>query len=205
MAQKNRVGIMGGTFNPIHNGHLFLAEQAKEYCLLDEILFIPSGNSYMKEHDKIPSGKIRLSMTALAIEDHSGFSLSAMEVEREGATYTCETLKALKKQHPEIQYYFILGADNLFTVEHWRQAEEIFSDCILVVAARGKKNEDEVACKAEELKDRYQAQIILLPEKRFDISSTEIREKIARGESVKYLIPDKVLSYIKKNQLYLEA
>lgn len=196
---------MGGTFNPIHNGHLILAEQAREYCLLDEVLFIPSGNSYMKEQDAIPSGKIRLSMTALAIEDHPGFTLSAMEVEREGATYTCETVKALKKQHPEIQYYFILGADNLFTVERWRQAQEIFADCILVVAARGEKREDEIVRKAAELKDRYQAQIILLPEKKIDISSTEIRGKIARGESVKYLIPDKVLSYIQKNQLYLEA
>ncbi|MGN0377477.1 MAG: nicotinate-nucleotide adenylyltransferase [Suilimivivens sp.] len=202
MIQKSRIGIMGGTFNPIHNGHLLLAEQAKEYCQLDEILFMPSGTSYMKEKEEIPDGKTRISMTALAIEDNPCFALSAMEVERQGATYTCETLKELREQHPEVQYYFLLGADNLFSIETWWKPEEIFADCILVVAARGKKSEKEIIAKTEDLKEKYHAQVILLPERKFDISSTEIRERISRGESVRYMVPDKVLAYIEKRQLY---
>lgn len=202
MIQKKRIGIMGGTFNPIHNGHLFLAEQAKEYCSLDEVLFMPSGNSYMKESDEILDGQIRISMTALAIEDNPDFSLSSIETERKGATYTYDTLEELKQKHPETQYYFIVGADNLFSMEKWWKIEEILTSCILVAAARGKKSEKEIARKAAELTEKYHAQIIILPEKRFDISSTEIRERLGRGASVKYMIPDKVLTYIEKNQLY---
>lgn len=105
---------MGGTFNPIHQGHLILAEQAREYCELDEVLFVPSGNSYMKDSDEILDGKTRISMTALAIEDNPFFALSSMEVEREGATYTCETIRELIGTQPRAEYYFILGADALF-------------------------------------------------------------------------------------------
>ena len=204
MIQKNKVGIMGGTFNPVHNGHLLLAEQAREYCNLDEILFMPSGNSYMKNHDEIPDGDTRISMTALAIEDNPHFAISAMEVERKGPTYTCETLKELKKLHSEIQYYFIIGADNLFSIETWWKPEEILACCTLIVALRGDKEERAILNKAADLKEKYNASIILLPERKFDISSTEIREKIKRGESVRYLLPDKVISYIEKNGLYNE-
>ncbi|MGN1180301.1 MAG: nicotinate-nucleotide adenylyltransferase [Suilimivivens sp.] len=202
MVQRSKIGIMGGTFNPIHNGHLILAEQAREYCGLDEVLFMPSGNSYMKNTAQIPDGETRISMTALAIENNPYFVLSTMEVERKGATYTCETIKELKIQSPETQYYFIVGADNLFSIENWWKPEEILSECILVAAVRGDKDREEIDAKARELEAKYRARIILLPEKKFDISSTEIREKIARGESVRYLVPDKVLSYIERKQLY---
>lgn len=202
MISKKKVGIMGGTFNPIHNGHLLLAEHAKEYCQLDEVLFMPSGNSYMKDNDEILDGKTRISMAALAIEDNPGFALSAIEVEREGATYTCETIRELKQQHPETQYYFILGADNLFSIEKWWKMQEIMANCILVAAARGEKSEDEILHKAGELTEKYHAQVIILPEKRYDISSTEIRKKLGCGESVRYMVPDKVLTYIEKRQLY---
>lgn len=203
MIQKNKVGIMGGTFNPIHNGHLFLAEQAREYCDLDKILFMPSGNSYMKDTDEIADANTRISMTALAIEDNPHFCLSTMEAERKGPTYTCDTLRELKKMFPDTLYYFIMGADNLFAVENWKNSEEILSDCILVAAARGQKSEKELKEKADELIDRFNAKVIILPEKKLDISSTEIRNRIARGESVRYMVPDKVLSYIQKRQLYL--
>ena len=204
MIQKSKVGIMGGTFNPVHNGHLILAEQAREYCNLDEILFMPSGNSYMKGQGEIPDGDTRISMTALAIEENPHFALSTMEVERKGPTYTCETLAELKKLHPEIEYYFIVGADNLFSIETWWKPEEILAGCTLIVAARGDKEESAIINKAAELKEKYKARILILPERRFDVSSTEIREKIKRGESVRYLLPDKVIAYIEKNRLYKE-
>lgn len=202
MTFKKKTGIMGGTFNPIHNGHLLLAQLAMEYCGLDEVLFMPSGNSYMKDNGEILDGKTRIAMAALAIEDNPGFALSTMETEREGATYTCDTLQELTRAHPEIQYYFIVGADNLFSIEKWWKTEEILSDCILVAAARGEKSERELIGKAEELTQKYHAQVILLPEKRYDISSTEIRRRLENGESVRYMVPDKVLAYIEKHQLY---
>lgn len=204
MIQKKKVGILGGTFNPIHNGHLILAEQAREYCGLDEILFMPSGNSYLKNQKEIIDGEKRIAMTALAIEDNSFFVLSAMEVERKGPTYTYETLAELKSLYPETEYYFIMGADNLFFIENWKNPEDIFVNCTLIAAVRGEKEENALSKKAAELTEKFKAKIILLPERKFDISSTEIREKLRRGESVRYLLPDKVLSYIEKDRLYKE-
>lgn len=202
MTLKKRIGIMGGTFNPIHQGHLILAETAREYCELDEVLFIPSGNSYMKASDEILDGETRISMTALAIEDNPYFTLSSMEVEREGATYTCDTIRELKERNPSAEYYFIMGADTLFTIEKWKNSEEILRKCSLIVESRDEKDASELKEKASELQKKYQAYIIVLPERKVDISSTEIRNRLEKGESVRYMIPDKVLSYIEKNNLY---
>ena len=110
---------MGGTFNPIHIGHLILAETARIQFELNEILFIPSGKSYMKQQMDIPSGEVRAQMTSLAIEENPYFALSLMEIEREGNTYTYETLETLKEQNPNTEYYFILGEDSLFAIEKW--------------------------------------------------------------------------------------
>ena len=189
MNQIKRIGIMGGTFNPIHQGHLLLAEQAREYCELDEVLFIPSGNSYMKDSSEILDGEIRIFMTAAAIEDNPSFTLSTMEMEREGATYTCDTIQDLREKEPFAQYYFIMGADSLFSMESWKDPGEIFKNCILVAAAR-------------ELQAKYQARIIILPERKIDISSSEVRSRIREGKSVRYMIPDKVIDYISSNHLY---
>ncbi len=202
MTLKKRIGIMGGTFNPIHQGHLILAETAREYCELNEVLFIPSGNSYLKASDEILDGETRISMTALAIEDNPYFTLSSMEVEREGATYTCDTIRDLKEMNPSAEYYFIMGADTLFTIEKWKNSEEILRKCSLIVESRDEKDASELKEKASELQKKYQAYIIVLPERKVDISSTEIRNRLGKGESVRYMIPDKVLSYIEKNNLY---
>lgn len=202
MIPKRKTGIMGGTFNPIHNGHLLLARQAKEYCNLDEVLFIPSGNSYMKDANEILDGRTRIAMTALAIEGNPHFSLSTMEVDRPGATYTCDTLCELKKLHNDTLYYLIIGADTFFSIAHWKNYKEILTGCILTVAPRGEKSRFEIEEKASEFINRHHAQIILLPEEKWDISSTEIRKRLAHGQSVTNLIPDKVLSYIRIHQLY---
>ncbi len=202
MNQIRRIGIMGGTFNPIHQGHLILAEQAREYCELDEVLFVPSGNSYMKDSDEILDGKTRISMTALAIEDNPFFALSSMEVEREGATYTCETIRELIGTQPRAEYYFILGADALFSIESWKEPEEIFKSCILVAAARDSQDTFSLTEKAMELQTKYQAGIVILPERKIDISSTEIRSRIRKGKSVRYMMPEKVFHYITGKKLY---
>ena len=202
MNQIKRIGIMGGTFNPIHQGHLLLAEQAREYCELDEVLFIPSGNSYMKDSSEILDGEIRIFMTAAAIEDNPSFTLSTMEMEREGATYTCDTIQDLREKEPFAQYYFIMGADSLFSMESWKDPGEIFKNCILVAAARDSRDTFSLTEKATELQAKYQARIIILPERKIDISSSEVRSRIREGKSVRYMIPDKVLDYISSNHLY---
>lgn len=199
---EKKVGIMGGTFNPIHNGHLLLAESAREAFGLDEILFMPSGNSYMKDAASILDGKTRAYMTELAIEGNPFFRLSRMELERKGPTYTCDTLSQLKRQEGACQYFFIMGADNLFILEKWKDVEYIFQNCVIAVAARGDEPDGEIGRKAELLKKRYQADIRLLSERRIDISSLEIRERLQKGQSVRYLLPDSVLAYIAREGLY---
>ncbi len=195
---------MGGTFNPIHQGHLILAEEARNYCKLDKILFIPSGHSYMKNANEIADSHTRLIMTGLAIEDNKYFELSSIETEREGASYTYETLAILKNNHPECDFYFILGADNLFSIEKWRQPEDIFNSCKLVATVRGDKNIEDIQKKAEELSQKYHAEVILLPSRNIEISSTEIRKRLGEGKSIRYLVPEKIYHYIQSNKLYTE-
>lgn len=202
MKKNKKIGIMGGTFNPIHLGHLLLAEEAKIQADLDEILFMPSGCSYMKEESSILPAEKRLEMTALAIEDNPSFSLSKLETEREGATYTFETLSFLRKQNPQNEYYFIMGADNLFSIENWKNPGHIFANCVLIAAVRGDKELPQVEEQAKSLVKKFGAKVILLSERMIDISSTEIRERIKRGLSVRYMMPEKVLAYIEKNKLY---
>ncbi len=199
---EKKVGIMGGTFNPIHNGHLLLAESAREAFGLDEILFMPSGNSYMKDAASILDGKTRAYMTELAIEGNPFFRLSRMELARKGPTYTCDKLSKLKRQAGACQYFFIMGADNLFILEKWKDVEYIFQNCVIAVAARGDETDGEIRRRAELLKKRYQADIRLLSERRIDISSLEIRERLQKGQSVRYLLPDSVLAYIAREGLY---
>lgn len=197
-----KVGIMGGTFNPVHNGHLLLAESARETLGLDEILFMPSGNSYMKDASSILGGEVRAHMTELAIRGNPFFRLSRMELEREGPTYTCDTLAQLKRQDASSQYFFIMGADNLLILEKWKNAPYIFQNCVIAAAARGDEGNEDIRRRAGELRVRYQADIRLLLQRRIDISSLEIRERLQKGQSVRYLLPDSVLAYISQEGLY---
>lgn len=198
-----KVGIMGGTFNPIHIGHLILAETARVQFELDEILFIPSGKSYMKQQINIPSGEVRADMTSLAIEDNPYFALSLIEIEREGNTYTYETLEALKLQNPDTEYYFIMGADSLNALENWKYPERIFKTCTLLVAVRNESKTDDIKSKAELLTAKYHGRIELLKCGNMEISSTAIRECVRLGQSIRYIVPDKVIQYIYDNKLYL--
>lgn len=197
-----KIGIMGGTFNPIHFGHLLLAEQTKESLDLDEVIFIPSGNPYMKKASDVLDKKIRLEMTSLAIEGHPYFRSSSIEVDHEGPSYTCETLAALKRENPNCNYYFIVGADSLCSMETWKNPEQIFQNCIVAAAVRGDKTKQEIREIADELIYKYQADIRILPSRFVDLSSSEIRERIRHGKSVRYMLPERVLEYIHTHQLY---
>ena len=118
-----KVGIIGGTFNPVHLAHLMLAETAYETMELDEVLFIPSGCSYMKDESIIVSAKDRVNMLGLALAENPHFALSMMEIERQGNSYTCETLRELSEKYPDWELYFIMGADNLFDIENWKNPD----------------------------------------------------------------------------------
>ncbi len=199
-----KIGVMGGTFNPIHVGHLMLAEWAMEAAGLDQILFMPAGCPYMKDNSHLPDGDSRIQMTELAIEDHPAFAVDRMEVAREGYTYTCDTMEQLKKEYPDDTLYFIMGADCLYTIEKWRDPERIFRACHVIAAARNGSSLSQMEEKCRELSHKFHGKILLLKFPAVEISSTEIRERAALGRSIRYLVPEKVREYIIKNRLYQE-
>lgn len=197
-----KTGIMGGTFNPIHNGHLMLARQALEQFMLDDVLFMPCGVPYMKAGQKVEDGQIRAEMTALAIQSEPRFVLSTMEIEQQGNTYTYQTLERLRKVHPETDFYFIVGADSLFHMTQWVCPEKIFVNCHILAAVRDDKTTEDMEAQIVLLKREYGADIHLLQTEYMDISSSEIRRKIAAGESVANDLPQAVRQYIEKEGLY---
>lgn len=197
-----KVGIFGGTFNPIHTAHLLLAETAREMAGLDEVLFIPSGCSYLKNPKEILPAKDRIRMIELAIEDNPVFKLSEIEVKREGNSYTCDTILELKEQYPENLYYLIVGADSLYMIEDWKAPVIIFRESEILAAVRGEVQKKDIIEKSRELKEKFGAKITLLPMKHVEISSSVIRQNIAEEKSVRYMLPEKVREYILKHHLY---
>jgi len=200
MAKK--IGIMGGTFNPIHIGHLILAETARTQYELDEILFVPSGKSYMKQQLDISAGKVRAEMVSLAIEDNPHFALSLMEIEREGNTYTYETLEALNRANPDNEYYFIMGEDSLLAIEKWKYPQRIFDACTILTAVRNQDSKGNIESVSKRLSEQYNGKIKLLNCGNMDISSSQIRENVMHGISIRYMVPEKVIKYIKDKKLY---
>ncbi len=197
-----KIGIMGGTFNPIHNGHLFLAENAYEQIGLKEILFMPSKNPPHKAKPDTVTDQQRVDMISLAIRENPHFSLSTVELERDGLTYTADTLTILTKDHPEVRYYFIVGADSLLMMHQWYQPQTIFNLCTVVAAARDQVDITRLKSCADELKERYHADILLTPMPLVQISSADIRSRIAQNKTIRYYLPEQVMEYIEKHQLY---
>lgn len=197
-----KIGIMGGTFNPIHNGHLLLAECARDEYQLDKVLFIPTGHSYLKDDEEVLEPSVRAELTKLAIADNPNFELSTIEIEREGNTYTYETILEIKKRIPECELHFILGADCLFSIEKWKNVKTIFENAVILAAIRNGFDTKEFVKKAENLKQDYNAEIKFVYLPQFDVSSTQIREKIKENKSIRYLVPDDVREYIRDFQLY---
>lgn len=201
MEQSKKIGIMGGTFNPIHNGHIALAEAAYKTFSLDKILFMPSGKSYMKQH--VLENEKRVAMVAKAIESIPYFELSTIEVERSGNTYTSETLQQLTQQNPDIQYHFIMGADSLFHIEKWKNPEVIFELSTLICMMRDDYDMTDIKDKGAELMQKG-ANILYLNVPKIDISSTDIRNRVKLHQSISDLVPEKVAKYILQEHLYEE-
>ena len=198
-----KIGIMGGSFNPIHMGHLLMAQYAKEYADLDAVIFIPAGCPYMKNREELIEGQVRLQMVKLAIEGSKAFFASDIEIKRSGNTYTYETLQELLQIFPHAEFYFIVGADSLFSLDHWVYPEKILMNCTLIAAARNGSGVDALENKRRELIERFGGEILLMDFPAVDISSTLIRERIKDGKSVRYMMPDSLADYIKTNRLYV--
>lgn len=197
-----KVGIMGGTFNPIHIGHLIIAEKAREQFALDEVLFIPCGVPYMKDVREVISSDIRVEMVSLAIKGNPFFNISTIEIEKAGSTYTYETLETLKGENPDTDYYFILGADSLWAIADWKEPERIFCNCHILAAVRGDKSREDMQAQTDSLKNKYGADISLLQTNYIGFSSSEIRALVKTGKSIRYMVTEPVYDYIVKNGLY---
>lgn len=202
--KARRIGILGGTFNPVHIGHMLLAEWVWDTLALDEVWFMPTGCSYLKTNADILPGRERLRMTELATQDHPFFRSVDLEVVREGYTYSYETLEQLKRQYPQNEFFFIVGADCLFGIENWKNPRRIFDACTLAAAVRAETGMEDMERKKAELELKFGAKIILVPFISMSVSSTEIRRRIEKGLSVRYLVPEKVLHYIDEKGFYRE-
>ncbi|WP_242944372.1 nicotinate-nucleotide adenylyltransferase [Oribacterium sp. WCC10] len=200
---KKKVGIMGGTFDPVHNAHLSLGQCALSQLSLDEVWFMPARDPYFKKKKNVTPAKLRCDMTSLAVSGHPGFRLSLFELEREGETYTAETLELLSEKFPDIHFYFIIGADSMYQIDTWWHPENIMKLCTLVVAGRhypdGQRSFQE---QVNYLRERFQADIEVLDFSETDISSTMIREMVAEGRDISLLVPEAVMHYIEEKHLY---
>lgn len=197
-----KIGILGGSFDPIHKGHLNIAQSAYREFGLDEVWFIPAGHSPNKNEDNMTPAKIRADMTALAISEYPHFRISMMEIEAQETSYTYLTLTKLKNQYPDTQFYFIMGADSLDYFETWSHPQIICEKAIILVAIRDDLDLPEIQKKTEALKKEFPAVIYPLKTGKTDISSTELRSQIKHGKINLKLLPSKVEDYILKQGLY---
>lgn len=196
-----KIGILGGTFDPIHYGHLLLAETAYDRFDLDKVLVMPAGDPYFKAERGVSPDPDRAEMTKRAIADNPHFEFSDMELRREGDSYTVDTLKQLKEECPGDELFLILGSDTLFQIEKWYRPREIFQSATILSSCRNIPAQ-ELNDQMEHLRSKYGAKVINLYMPNMDISSTDIRDKIRHGMSVKYFLPDPVIQYIQERGLY---
>ena len=200
---KKRIGIMGGTFDPIHIGHLILAEKAYEELALDEVWFMPSGNPPHKQNrEGRASDQQRVEMVQKSIADNPHFRLSTEEMHPDGYTYTYETLERLHKKYPDQTYYFIIGADSLFNFDTWMEPERICQEAVLVVATRDHTPLKELDQQMQLLSQKYNGNFIRLDTMNIDVSSELLRSWHESGQSLRYYVPKPVISYIEKNDIY---
>ena len=195
--------ILGGSFNPIHKGHLKMAESAHDQFELDEIVVMPNKTTYYKENMEFVSDEHRLNMIRSAIQDIPYLSVSDMEIVRGGVTHTIDTIREFKALYPDSELYFIIGGDSLEWVDRWVSAEELLSSVVFLTAVRGKTDIKRSKDIISRIKSEHpKSQIELLNMDDYPISSSEIREKIKIGENPSEMLPEKVYNYIVEHNLY---
>jgi len=196
------IGVFGGSFNPIHIGHLIIAEFAREQFHLEKVLFVPAKNPPHKESVDNHTSQHRYKMVQIAVKDNTFFDVSGIELNREGPSYTSDTLQELKSLYPDQKLYFICGADSIVNIKTWHSIENIFLSADMIVVNRPDVNETDVKKISEWLTDRYNASIHFCNMPDIEISSTMIRKRIKEGFSVRYMVPEEVLKYIRLHRLY---
>ena len=201
--KRKKIGLMGGTFDPIHIGHLILGEAAWRQFCLDEVWFLPAGNPPHKQNRAgRASDRERLEMVRLAIQSNPHFVLSLIEMNKDGYSYTYRTLERLHGQYPDADWYFIMGADSLTDFDTWREPQRIADACRIVVATRNQMEPASFRTLLAKRREEFHHDFLELDTPNLDISSKHLREMIRSGESIRYYTPDTVLNYIRQNRIY---
>jgi nicotinate-nucleotide adenylyltransferase len=199
---KQRIGILGGSFDPPQMGHLILAEYSRESLRMDHILFVPVADHPVKKGEMRLPFNHRLAMLELAIEDNPRFGISRVDVDRDGPHYSADTVKIIRAQNPQAELYFVMGGDNLRSLPTWERAQELYDCCRLAVMKRA--DEDITADMHDAVLPELSkhVDIVDVPMLSIWLSSTYVASRLRKNLSVRYLVPDKVLDYIAANKLY---
>lgn len=197
-----RLGILGGTFDPVHFGHLLLAEQCREQCRLDELWLVPAGLPPHKIHQVLTPGKARAEMLELAIAGHAGFRVDRMELDRQGPSFTVDTLQQLHTAAPDHELYFLIGADSLAELATWREPRRIVELARLVVVNRGRDPLPSLEPLRAVLGDDGLERIEFVSIPAVDLSASDIRQRVREGRSIRYMTPRAVECYITAHGLY---
>jgi nicotinate-nucleotide adenylyltransferase len=197
-----RIGVLGGTFDPVHLGHIKMAEEARDALGLAEVIIVPAGQPMSKSTHRVTPAEQRIEMLRLAIAGKPRMKVSYMEIERPGSSYTVDTVEALKKRYGgKAEIYFILGWDSLEQLAEWREPGRIIEMCFLVAVPRPGFTRPNLAALEKDIPG-ISKKVIFMEKPRLDISATVIREKVARHEAIDHLVPGLVAEYIKKHKLY---
>jgi len=198
-----RIGVFGGSFDPVHTGHLTIAQDAVEQLELDRLIFVPAAVPPHKKDVKLAEGRHRFEMLQLATEGNLSFEVSDMELQRGGVSYTFDTITQIQFEHPGAELFFIVGLDSLVELHCWRNVDELLELCTVVPFARGGEDPARVAAKiqlSEPWKTRLMERLIRIHE--IEISASEVRMRLAEGLSIRYLVPPEVEMYIAEHHLY---
>jgi nicotinate-nucleotide adenylyltransferase len=195
-----RVGIFGGVFNPPHHGHLVAAQEAYAQLGLDVVVWMPVGDAPHRVVENDPGAEARFEMVELAIVGDERFRASRTELEREGPSYTVDTLRELREREPDDELVLILGGDQALALPTWHEPEEVLAQATLAVFERGSSNRNAIGIKVARLRGAERLRLLEMP--RIDISSTLVRRRAATGKPIRYLVPDKVANFIGARSLY---
>lgn len=200
---KYKIGIFGGSFDPVHLGHVSLAEDAVKQAELDRIVFIPAAIQPFKLDKRLAGGDARLEMLRLAVSDTGKFDVSSYELDEKGISYSYLTMRAMQKKFgEEARLYFITGTDAFLKINKWKNAEEMLTKYSFIIGTRPGYRQEELKSFADKMQASYNTEILNIDNIQIDVSSTEIRSRLKRGLSVEGLVTEKVERYIKKNGLY---
>jgi len=199
MESAMRLGIFGGAFDPIHNGHLLLTQQCREQCQLDEVWFVPTKIPPHKEAGSLSPDEARVEMLKLATAGRSDFVVSEIELNREEVSWTVDTLTLLRDQRPEDELFFLIGADSLRDFPSWKEPETIAKLATVVAVNRGETSLDELTAG---LKPELSASVRLVTMPGISISATDLRSRVSSGKSIRYLVPRAVEEFILAQKLY---